>query len=358
MTFNIAHQRLQNQHLIKPTLKDPAKVVEMLGAVQSQDFAGGKWALSMRMKSNATDETIEKAFTEGKILRTHVLRPTWHFVAPADIRWILQLTAPRVHAMNAYYYRQLELDKPVFQKSNKVIVKSLEGNKQLTRVELASVLKKAGIVANNLRLTYLMMYPELEGIICSGARRGKQFTYALLEERVPSVKPLKRDEALAELVRRYFSTRGPATLHDFTWWSGLTLADARNGIEMVKHEFKHEVIEGKTYWFAKSMSQAKAVTPLAHLLPNYDEYFIGFKDRSAIGEVIRRSNVPANNSAFLAHLITIDGQLVGGWKRTLEKNKVIVKLTPVVKLSKAESLAIINAADRFGKFLGLSVQVR
>lgn len=357
MTLNIAHQRLHNQHLIKPTLKDPAKVVGMLGAVQSQDFSGGKWALSMRLKENATDESIEKAFSEGMILRTHVLRPTWHFVAPADIRWMLQLTAPRVHAMNAYYYRQLELDKAIFQKSNKEIVKALAGNKHLTRVELGSALKKAGIVANNLRLTYLMMYPELEGIICSGPRRGKQFTYALLDERVPAVKVLKPDEALAELTERYFTTRGPATLQDFTWWSGLTLAQARRGVEIVKREFTHEVIEGKTYWFAKSMTQAKVSSPLGHLLPNYDEYFIGFKDRSAIGEVIRRSKVPVNNSAFLAHLITIDGQLVGGWKRTLEKNKVIVKLTPVVKLSKIENRSITEAADRFGKFLGLTVQV-
>jgi hypothetical protein len=357
MTLNIAHQRLQNQHLIKPALKDPAKVVEILGAVQSQDFAGAKWALSMRLKENTTDETIEQAFSEGKILRTHVLRPTWHFLAPADIRWILELTAPRVHAMNAYYYRQLELDKAVFQKSNKVIVKALEGNNHLTRVELGSALKKAGVIANNLRLTYLMMYPELEGIICSGPRRGKQFTYALLDERAPSVTALKRDEALAKLIERYFTTRGPATLHDFTWWSGLTLADAKRGIEMVESGFTQVSIEGKNYWHAKSMTRAKASPPLAHLLPNYDEYFIGFKDRNAMGEVIRRSNTPVSNSAFLAHLITIDGQLVGGWKRTLEKNKVTINLTPVVKLSKIENQSIINAADRFGKFLGLTVQI-
>ena len=355
MTFDIAHQRLHNQHLIKPALKDPAAVVKMLGAVQSQDFAGGKWALSMRMKENTSDESIEKAFSEGRILRTHVLRPTWHFVAATDIRWMLELTAPRVHAFNAYMYRQLELDKAVFKKSNKVIVKSLEGNRQLTRVELGSALKKSGIIADNLRLTYLMMYPELEGIICSGPRRGKQFTYALLEERAPSTRSLKRDEALAELTNRYFATRGPATLQDFAWWSGLTAADARRGMEMVKSQFTQEEIDGKKYWFARSMKQAKVNSPLAHLLPNYDEYFIGFKDRNAIGAVIRQSKVSVSNSAFLAHLITIDGQLVGGWKRILEKNRVIVILNPVVNLSKTESREIKNVADRFGKFLGLPV---
>jgi hypothetical protein len=353
----ITHQRMGNQHLIKSVIKDPADVVASLGAVQSQDFAGGKWALSMRTKNDAPDSAIEQAFDEGKILRTHVLRPTWHFVHPADIRWILQLTAPRVHAFNAYMYRQLELDKAVFQKSNKVITKALEGNNHLTRVELGAALKKAGIIANNLRLTYLMMYPELEGIICSGPRRGKQFTYALIEERAPKAKPMKQDEALAELTKRYFSTRGPATLQDFSWWSGLTVADARKGMDLIKSLFVSEAIRGKSYWFPASMKTAQVKSPLAHLLPNYDEYFIGFKDRDDIGEVVRNARVHMSNAAFLAHVISLDGQLVGGWKRTLEKKKVNVALNPVVKITRDQKQAVLDAAERFGKFLDLPVKV-
>src|SRR5215204_6450301 len=219
MALDIPAYRLHNQRLSTPNFKTPQAVVQWLGAVQAQDYAGAKWALAQRM-TDATDAALDQAFADGSILRTHLLRPTWHFVTPQDIRWMLTLTAPRVHAVSAYMYRQSGLVKAVFKKSNAILEKALQGGKQLTRTELATALDKAGISADGFRLTYLMMYGELEGLICSGARRGKQFTYALLEERVPSVKTINRVEALAELISRYFATRGPATLADFTMWSG------------------------------------------------------------------------------------------------------------------------------------------
>ncbi len=209
--MDIAHQRLHNQKLLQTTFTKPDEVVAYLGAVQAQDYAGAKWAIAQRTKG-LTDVEIDQAFADGTILRTHLMRPTWHFVTPADIRWMLMLTAPRVHAVSAFMYRQLELDKAVIKKSYTVLEKTLRGDKQLTRTELGSAFKKAGIVAEGMRLGYFMMSAELDGIICSGARKGRQFTYALLEERVPEVKAVKRDEALAKLVQRYFATRGPATL--------------------------------------------------------------------------------------------------------------------------------------------------
>lgn len=219
-SLDIAHHRLHNQKLLQTTFTKPSQVVAYLGAVQAQDYAGAKWALAQRVKSIITDAEIDQTFADGAILRTHLMRPTWHFVAPADIRWMLMLTAPRVHAVSAFMYRQLELDKTIIKKSYAVLEKTLRGNKQLTRTELGAAFKKAGIIAEGMRLGYFMMSAELDGIICSGARKGKQFTYTLLEERVPPAKALKREEALVELVRRYFASRGPATLHDFIWWSG------------------------------------------------------------------------------------------------------------------------------------------
>jgi len=217
----IAQQRLQNHHLSHPQLKRPDAIVAWLGAVQAQEYAGAKWALVQRMPG-ATDAAIEQAFTDGAILRTHLLRPTWHFVTPADIRWMLALTAPRVHALNAYYYRKCELDKTIFARSHDALVNALQGGKQLMREEVRTVLEQAGIATKgDLRFAYLMMHAELDGIVCSGARRGKQFTYALVEERVPPTRKVDRDEALAELVKRYFTSHGPATVQDFTWWSGL-----------------------------------------------------------------------------------------------------------------------------------------
>jgi hypothetical protein len=274
MALDIPRYRLHNQFLSHPDFTKPDQVVECLGAVQSQDYGGGKWALGLRM-NGATDAAIDRAFNEGKILRTHILRPTWHFVAPQDIRWMLALSAPRVHVVNGFMYRQQELDREMISKSYGVLENVLQGNKQLTRTELGSAFAKAGIKnAKGVRLGYFMMSAELDGILCSGARKGKQFTYALLEERAPDVKALKREEALGELSRRYFATRGPATLHDFTWWSGLTMAEAKEGIELVKSHFVNEVFEDQTYWFANSVSRIKERSPTVHLLPNYDEYFI------------------------------------------------------------------------------------
>ncbi len=212
---------------------------------------------------------IEKAVSDGTILRTHVMRPTWHFVTPADIRWMLALTAPRVLAAIAYYDRVLELNGADFIKSNAVITKALQGGKQLTRAELASELQQAGFaIDNSQRIGHIIMHAELDGIICSGARRGKQFTYALLDERAPQSRTLDRDEALAELARRYFGSHGPAALQDFVWWSGLTTADARAALEMVTSQLMCEIVDGQTYWFSSS------ATPRHDLSKRYTCYRI------------------------------------------------------------------------------------
>ncbi len=357
MTLDIIRYRLHNQLLSQTKYAQPSQVVEWLGAVQSQDYAGAKWALAQRLKDATTDAAIDKAFNAGKILRTHVMRPTWHFVAPQDIRWLLMLTGPRVHAVNAFMYRRLELDKAIISKSYKVLEKALEGNKRLTRSELGAAFEKRRVPASGQRLGYFMMSAELDGVICSGGRRGKQFTYALLEERVPPVKRLQRDEALAELVKRYFATRGPATLQDFTWWSGLTMAEAKTGIEMVKSQFVNEVLEGQTYWFADSTSPAREKSPTVHLLPNYDEYFIGFKDRSAIGKVANQTGIKANDPALIAHVILLDGQIVGGWRRAVTKNAVILERNLLTDLTRAEERALAQEVDRYSEFLQLPVEL-
>ena len=356
MALDIPRYRLHNQFLSQTNFTEPSQVLTALGAVQSQDYAGGKWGLGLRLKG-ANDTALDSAFNEGKILRTHILRPTWHFVAPEDIRWMLALTGPRVHTVNGFMYRQQELDPATIKKSYGVMEKTLEGNKQLTRAELGATLEQAGIKnAEGIRLSYIVMSAELDGLICSGPRRGKQFTYALVEERAPQGKALTSQEALAELTRRYFATRGPATLHDFTWWSGLTMADAKEGIEAVRSQFVHEVIDEKTYWFDGAVTPVKEKSPTAHLLPNYDEYFIGFKDRSAIGDVAKEAGIKSGDPSFLAHVIVLDGQLVGGWKRTLKKNTAQIELMLITALTKAQQKAVDQAISQYGKFLQLTVE--
>jgi len=352
---NIAHDRLHNQRLSSAGFSTPGEVVSWLGAVQAQEYQDAKWALALRMR-RATDAAIERAFASGTILRTHVMRPTWHFVAPADIRWMLALTAPRVQAAIAYYDRQLGLDAAVFKRSNKALADALRGGAQLTRQELRTVLQRTGVAADGVqRLAHLIMRAELGGVVCSGARRGKQFTYTLLDERVPQTRVLPRDEALAALTRRYFTSHGPAQVKDFVWWSGLTTADARAGLEMVqKHHLTEDVIDGKTYWRSSSMRAITRESRVAYLLPLYDEYLIAYKDRSAALDPARWTQRPPNHDPFSSPIV-VDGWFVGGWKRTLKKGAVVITLTPFAPLNRTDARAVADAAHRYGAFLGLDV---
>jgi hypothetical protein len=353
-----ADQRLANQRLIGPKLERAIDVVSMLGAVQAQDYGAAKWGLAQRMR-DATDADIEREIAAGTIVRTHILRPTWHFVAAADIHWMLALSAPRVHAANAYYYRTLELDEAVFGKSRKILIKALQGGKQLTRPELGSALDKAGIpMKDPRRLNASMMWAELDGVVCSGPRRGKQFTYALLEERVTRTRVLERDEALAELARRYFLTRGPATADDFSWWSGLTKSDSRRAAEAAASDLEHEVIDGRSYWFPAPTRLTRRRTPIAHLLPNYDEYFIGFKDRSAFAARLRAAGIEPRTDALSGHILAINGQIIGGWNRTFRGKEAVLNLKLLQSLTTPEKRAVERGATSFGEFLGAQAKIK
>lgn len=351
-------QRLTNQHISSPTFDTPEEVVQSLAVVQAQDYNAAKWALALRTK-NCTDETIEAAITEGKILRTHILRPTWHFVLPADIHWMLELTAPRIAASFAGYYRRLELDAPLLKKTNAVIAKALRGGKQLTRPELNTALEREGIETKGfLRSISIIGQAELDGVICSGARRGKQFTYALLAERAPNPKKLKRDEALYELTRRYFSGHGPATLRDYTWWSGLSTADAKKGIALCAAHLTQETFAGETYWLMPDTPPAKISPRAAFLLPNFDEYIVAYNQRSAILDAVERNKLDARGNVLFNHTIVMQGKVIGTWKRTLKKSSVALALNPFQPLTSTQISAVMAAAKRYGNFLGLDVEMK
>lgn len=356
-SMDILRQRMRGQAISETAFVQPAEVVAWLGAVQAQDFAAAKWALALRAKG-LTDAAVEQALADGTILRTHVLRPTWHFVTPADIRWLLALTAPRVHAANAYQYRKLGLDDEVFVRSNDALARALQGSRQLTRTELEAALRRVGVdTGEPLRFIYLIMRAELDGIVCSGGRRGKQFTYALLDERAPQAKRLDRDEGLAELARRYFVSRGPATVQDFAWWSGLSMADARAGLELVKPQLESMDLGGQTYWFAAPPALPASASPAAHLLPNYDEYMVGYTDRSLLVDEAQVNVLNAAAGALLQNLVVVDGKAVGAWKRTVKKAAVLVETVPFAPLAEADRQAVAAAAERYGAFLQLPVEL-
>jgi hypothetical protein len=328
----------------------------LLGAVQAQDYAGAKWALAQRMR-HATDASIEGELSAGHILRTHVLRPTWHFVSPADIRWMLALTAPRINQGMAYHGRVNELTPSIIRRSNDVIAKALTGGKHLTRLELGVALDRARLRnMSGQRLAHLVMHAELDAIVCSGARRGNQFTYALLDERVPPAEPIERDEALLRLARRYFSTRGPATAKDFAWWSGLAMSDVKRALQITEPELEKVALGEHVMWFIPSPSPKRVSS--AHLLPNYDEYFIGYKNRSAIGERLGHVNAVTGGDARIAHVVFVDGQLVGGWKRTVDKKRIIVDIALWCRLTAAEKGRLAIAGEAFSKFVDAPCEVR
>lgn len=352
--LDIARQRLHNQHITRRAFETPHALVEWMGAVQAQDFAAAKWALGLRLPG-ATDDQIEQTFNDGAILRTHVMRPTWHFVSPADIRWLLALTAPRVHAGNTYWYRKLEMDDALVKRSNKALTNALQGGKHFTRDELATALQQAGIVTEGeQRVTFLVMRAELDGIICSGARRGKQFTYALLAERAPRARTLERDEALAELTTRYFTSHGPATAQDFAWWSGLTAADVKTGLAMVKSQLMHEERDGQTYWFSSSTLPEGDFPETACLLPNYDEYTVGYTGRSAIFDALHAHKLDPRGG-LLTNTLVLNGQVIGHWKRTFKKGAVVIEANPFILLSNTGSRAFAASANRYSAFLGMPV---
>jgi hypothetical protein len=352
---DIIKLRLFNQQIAATKFVNPQQLVTWMAAIQSQDYGMAKWALGLRLP-NLNDASIEKAFNEGKILRTHVLRPTWHFVTPQDIRWMLELTAPRILPFLARYDRILSLDKKVLKKCNDVLAKALEGGKQLTRDEVKAALQKAKINTSELRFIHILEHAELDRIICSGARKGKQFTYALFDERAPLAKPMQKEQALAELTKRFFTSRGPATIYDFAWWSGLSITDAKKGIEILKRNFKKEVIDKKEYYFKDPGILKKEVTPVTYLLPNYDEYVVSYKDRTEAIDKKHLAAIAKERNAVFTNSILINGMVEGTWKRTIKNNSVVIETKAFSKLSNKNRQGIERAAKSYCKFLDKDLQ--
>jgi len=336
---DLVGQRLQNQRLSAPDFRKPVDVVRWFGAVQSQDFEAAKWALALRMQS-ATNAAIEEAFNRGTILRTHVMRPTWHFVARDDIRWLLELTAPGVNVRCGSGYRMFELDDAVFKRSRKVFERALRGGKHLSRSELRRKLNESGVEANDtVRMGHILIRAELDRVVCSGPRVGRQLTYALFDERVPPGNTIDRDEALAKLTRLYFRSHGPATLQDFVWWSGFSTADAKRSLELVRLE--KLTIGEKVYWNVRSSEAQGHSSYTAHLLPVFDEYFVAYKDR----EIVFGSQDGLSTWDTLGPAIVINGVAAGTWN----KKSVEVKFSRTLK--KTERAAIAQATTRYAEFL-------
>ncbi|GHT08415.1 hypothetical protein FACS189432_04360 [Bacteroidia bacterium] len=317
----IAAIRLQSHLLSGAELRTPQAIVSWMGAVQAQDYGMAKWAIGARLPAS-TDKMIEEAFNKGEILRTHVMRPTWHFVSPEYIREMLLLSAEKIKASSRSRDRDLGITEELYDKSNQVIRKALEGNKHLTRKDLAIALEKADIAVDASRMVHFMMRAEVEAIICSGAMQGKEHTYALLDERVPASPVVSKEEALANSAQRYFRSHSPATLSDFVWWSGLSQTEAKKGLEAVKSDLFSEEIDGQTYWLSKTFKDIPHPKESVFLLPAFDEYIIAYRDRKAVLPSENHSKVVSSNGVFRP-VIVVNGQVVGLWKKSPNKKQML-----------------------------------
>jgi len=355
-TLNIARQRLCQQSIAPAALAKPGDVVKRLGAIQAQDYLGVLWAIGLRTKA-ATEQTVEQAISDGKIIRTWPMRGTLHFVAPEDVRWMLALLTPRIITNAARRHRQLELDTAIFTRSETLFAKALQGDRQLTRPEMMNVLEQDGISTDGQRGYHILWWAAQSGLICFGPRQGKQDTFVWLEDWLPEEKTLSRDEALAELSTRYFTGHGPATIQDFRWWSGLAAADARTGLEMVEAQLAREEFEDQTYWFSPSLSNPKSDSPTVYLLPPFDEYLLGYRDRGAVLDPAHAGKIVPGGNGMFKPIIVIDGRVVGTWKRTLRKTKVLVSFDPFEPLNPTQMEAVAGAAESYGRFLGLPVEI-
>jgi hypothetical protein len=287
------------------------------------------------------------------------LRPTWHFVLPADIRWLLAATAPRIQARCAYRYRQLGLDARTLVRSEAVLADALRGGSALTRAEAAALLTGAGLDVGGQRLVYMFMNAELNATICSGPPRGKQHTWALLEERAPDALRLTRDQALAELALRYFTSHGPATAKDFATWASLTLAEVRGALEAAGPRLRRESIDGLTFWSAADDAgrSRPARSPSVRLLQCYDEYFMGYTESK---RVIARPGAdwsPAARPVF-SLVVLLDGRLAGFWKRTATKDAVVIEAALERTFDESQMKALEDEAARYGDFVARPVTVR
>jgi hypothetical protein len=369
--LDLIHKRLRSQALVDSPFTKPAQLVDWMGCIQSQDYAQAKWALGLRVPG-LTEMQVDSAFNAGVVLRTHVLRPTWHFVLPADIRWMLSLTAPRIKAFSAGMHRKLELDQKTLTRAKKVLEKELSKHGVLTRNQILPLFQKAKIRTDDIRSSFLLIDAELDGLICSGPRIGKQFTYALMDARVPQGRDLKGDQALAELAWRYFRSRGPATIHDFAWWSGLTIGHGKRAIDILTDRLEHIVLNGQAYWAASldrapiasedfaapgaraaatgsrvsGTSRAATSGSRVFLLPAFDEFTVAYKDRSDI----LHSEHYTQAAYGLKPVILAQDQIQGTWRRELQKKEIVVETQAFEVFGKGLETKITKEVKRFKKF--------
>ena len=351
-TADFPHLRMSNQRLGR--LADtPSNLVREMCALQGQDYSGVLWSIGMRSEG-ATDASVESAFDDRRIVRTWAMRGTLHVVAAEDVRWILALLSPKIVRSAASRHRQLELDEPTFTRSFNVMERSLRDGAALTRDEMRTALEEEGISTAGQRLSHILQRAALEQFVCFGSRRGKQHTFVMLDEWIHRSTTHDRHDALRDLALRYFSTRGPANLQDFRWWSGLAARDARDAVEAATPELTCEIVDEDSYWMPKSPIDGAG--PSTHVLPMFDEYILAYKDRDAVIPKQRMQEITGLNGMFRWTIVR-DGRIIGTWNRWLRKDAVAIEFDFFQPATEGTTDDVVEAARRYATFLGLSADL-
>lgn len=351
----ITRLRLNNHQISATNCTTPAEVAGWLGAVQAQDYAHSKWALGQRLPGS-TDAEIEQALNDKKIIRTWALRGTLHLMATPDARWILDLIAPGMITRNTTYYKKFDLNESNFPKIREAIIRILEGGKQLTREALFAQLEQQGIATQDLRGSHILYRAALERTICLGALSGKQPTYTLLDEWAPHFPVKPYEEALAEFTLRYFKSHGPATVSDFCNWSGFTQTAAKKGLELIQSSLVHATANGQVYWMPEILPSTGKELSEVYLLAGFDEYLLGYKDRSVILDAANQKEVVSFNGIFKPTVI-IEGRVAGIWSRSFKKDEVLIETQPYMVWNESHRTAIAAKANEYARFMGKPVAI-
>ncbi|MFV0418936.1 MAG: winged helix DNA-binding domain-containing protein [Dysgonomonas sp.] len=343
-TISITNMRLVSQQLITADFKTPREIIAWLGAIQAQDFSMAKWGIGARLPG-ITDKEVEDAMNKGEFVRTHILRPTWHFVSRDDIHWMLQLSAPRLKGIYKTYDKYLDITPDFITKTNSLISKILDKEPHQTRQDIGAKLQEEGIECDNRRMTHIMSWAELEGIVCNGTVKGTKQTYDLLENRVPKPNIIfDKNESLYKLAYKYFRSHGPATLQDFVWWSGLTTTEAKKAIEFIKSDFIFETIGLQTYIFHELCARYIPNRDTIHFLPAFDETFVSYKDRTEILPLEHQKKVIVSNGVFHP-TISKNGEIIGTWKKVSTKKEISINTKYIFEPDKSLHKLIDKASS-------------
>jgi hypothetical protein len=350
---DILRLRLSNQQISGNNLKKPEEVVARLGAIQAQDYSGAKWSIGLRIK-NCSEKDVENAIADRSIVRTWPMRGTLHFIAAQDVRWMLSLLTPRILSGMAGRHRQLELNSAILHKSHDLLAKAMEGGRQLMRSEIYHILENQGLATKDQRGIHIINYLAQIQLLCHGTHNDKQPTYVLLDDWITDSRKIDGDEALSEITLRYFASHGPATIQDFAWWTALKVSDAKKGLQAVSGNLDSSQCDGDVYWFAKGLSdQIPAKT--VHLLPGFDEYMLGYTNRSLmVGKEYLPRIVPGNNGMFMPTIV-IDGEVKGLWKRTIQRSTASIEILPFDKITQTNLDRIKSAVRRYEKYLNMKL---